>query len=294
MERDEIPEIPAAVIREVLANSFAHAIYGGRTYHEICIHPGMITIYSPGDYASKYMPEEYIKEHHESELRNDTISKMLYLCKRIEQFGSGFKRIDSLCKDAKVKYSYENTRNGFKFILYRNRIHSDTQSDILDVTLDVSLNGIKTFDELVELTDNAVKRFDELSESIKVKQKRLEEIAETKKQIVNYARTRETYEAYKRSGYSRRFFEANREQLQLHQAAKEFFNTKNITKFPKMKELSDEYDRVLTEKKREYAEYKKVKERMQDYMIARQNLETLQGGRSEGDRRTETSVRFLL
>ena len=52
------------------------------------------------------MPEEYIKEHHESELRNDTISKMLYLCKRIEQFGSGFKRIDSLCKDAKVKYKY--------------------------------------------------------------------------------------------------------------------------------------------------------------------------------------------
>ena len=85
------------------------------------------------------------------------------------------------------------------------------------------------------------------------------------------------FEAYKRSGYSRRFFEANREQLQLHQAAKEFFNTKNITKFPKMKELSDEYDRILTEKKREYAEYKKVKESMQDYMIARQNLETLQG-----------------
>jgi len=141
MERDEIPEIPAAVIREVLANSFAHAIYGGRTHHEICIHPGMITIYSPGDYASKYMPEEYIKEHHESELRNDTISKMLYLCKRIEQFGSGFKRIDSLCKDANVKYSYENTRNGFKFIIYRNKIHSDTQSDILDVTLDVTLNG---------------------------------------------------------------------------------------------------------------------------------------------------------
>ena len=46
-----------------------------------------------------------------------------------------------MCKDAKVNYSYENTRNGFKFILYRNRIHSDTQRDILDVTLDVSLNG---------------------------------------------------------------------------------------------------------------------------------------------------------
>ncbi len=47
VEREEIPEIPVAVIREVLANSFAHAIYNGRTSHEICIHPGMITVYSP-------------------------------------------------------------------------------------------------------------------------------------------------------------------------------------------------------------------------------------------------------
>ena len=34
-EREEIPEIPVAAIREVLANSFAHAIYGGRTTHEM-------------------------------------------------------------------------------------------------------------------------------------------------------------------------------------------------------------------------------------------------------------------
>ena len=136
-ERNEIPEIPTAVIREVLANSFAHAMYGSRTNHEICIHPSMITIYSPGDYASRYKPEEYIKGNVESEIRNATISKILYLSKYIEQFGSGFKRIDSLCKDSGIKYSYENKDNGFKFILYRPQV----QSDILDVTLDVTLNG---------------------------------------------------------------------------------------------------------------------------------------------------------
>ena len=108
IDREEVPEIPVAVIREVLANSFAHAIYNGRTYHEVCIHPGMI-------------------------------SKILYLNKSIEQFGSGFKRINSLCKDAGVKYSYENTANGFKFILYRPQL----KSDIPSVTLDVTLNGTK-------------------------------------------------------------------------------------------------------------------------------------------------------
>ena len=136
-EREEIPEIPVAVIREVLSNSFAHAIYNARTNHEICIYPGMITIYSPGEYASKYKPEEYIKDNIESEIRNAMIAKILYLNKSIEQFGSGFKRIDSLCNDAGIKYSYENRENGFKFIIYRPEL----QSDIPSVTLDVTLNG---------------------------------------------------------------------------------------------------------------------------------------------------------
>lgn len=136
-EREEIPEIPVAVIREVLANGFAHAIYNGRTNHEICVHPGMITVYSPGEYASIHTPEEYIRGNCESEIRNATIAKILYLSKAIEQFGSGFKRIDSLCRDAGIRYSYESGKNGFKFIIYRPQIQSDTPH----VTLDVTLNG---------------------------------------------------------------------------------------------------------------------------------------------------------
>lgn len=136
-ERVETPEIPVAVIREILANSFAHAVYNGRSNHEICIHPNMITIYSPGEYVSKYTPEEYIKRNIESEIRNPIIAKILFLNKSIEQFGSGFKRIHSLCKDAGIKYEYEKRENGFKFIIKRPNF----QSDIESVTLNVTLNG---------------------------------------------------------------------------------------------------------------------------------------------------------
>lgn len=59
---------------------------------------------------------------------------MLFLCKAIEQFGSGFKRIDSLCKDAGVEYAYENVSNGFKFILYRPQIISDISNVTSNVT----------------------------------------------------------------------------------------------------------------------------------------------------------------
>jgi cell fate (sporulation/competence/biofilm development) regulator YlbF (YheA/YmcA/DUF963 family) len=67
-------------------------------------------------------------------------------------------------------------------------------------------HGIKSINDLIRLTDDVAKRFDGLTESMKKKQKRLEEIAETKKHIANYAKTREIYEAYKRSGYSKKFF----------------------------------------------------------------------------------------
>lgn len=132
--------MPVAVVREILANSFAHAIYDGRTTHEICIHPGKITIYSPGEYASKHMPEEYIKKDLESEIRNPVISKILFLNNTIKKFGSGYKRIDSLCKDAGVKYSYENDQNGFKFIIKRNPITSDTTNVTSNVTSTEDLN----------------------------------------------------------------------------------------------------------------------------------------------------------
>ena len=144
--------------------------------------------------------------------------------------------------------------------------------------------GIKSFSELVEITDDKTKCFNALSESVQKKQKRLEEIAETKHQIVNYAKTRETYEAYKRSGYNKKFFEFNREELQLHQAAKEFFNSHNLKKLPKMKELSEEYGRILAEKRKDYAEYKEAKASMQDFLIARQNIETILGSEKRAEK----------
>ena len=62
----------------------------------------------------------------------------MFLNKSIEKFGSGFKRIDSLCKDAGIDYSYENGQNGFKFIIKRKPIISDIVNVTSDVTTDVT------------------------------------------------------------------------------------------------------------------------------------------------------------
>lgn len=136
-------------------------------------------------------------------------------------------------------------------------------------------HGIKTMAELTELCDGASRRFDELTESMKQKQAQLERISEMRTHIVSFAKTKAIYDEYRKSGYSRKFFEAHREEILLHKAAKEFFNSLQLSKLPKVKDLSEEYGQILAEKKKEYAEYKEIKSQMQDYLIAKQNIEAM-------------------
>lgn len=178
LDRVEIPEIPIAVIREVLANSFAHAQYNTNTTHEICIHPGMITIYSPGSYASSFKPEEYIKKNIQSSIRNSGIAKILYINNSIEQFGSGFKRIHSLCKDAGVTYAYEASETGFMFILYRKSINNVTVNVTQNVTVNkteqsvlalLELHPEYTREQLADATSKTVRTIQRVLNSLRDK-----------------------------------------------------------------------------------------------------------------------------
>ena len=116
---------------------------------------------------------------------------------------------------------------------------------------------------------------DELLASIKASEARLAEIATLKKHIINYSRTRSTYEAYRKAGYSKKFFEAHREEITLHKAAKQAFDELGVKTIPKVKDLNAEYAELLASKKAAYAEYRKVKEEAQELMIAEQNISTL-------------------
>ena len=140
---------------------------------------------------------------------------------------------------------------------------------------------IHTMEQLREKTEDITRHSHELLDSVKQSEKRLAEIAILRKHIVNYAKTRETYVAYRKAGYSRKFYEAHREELTLHKAAKEAFDQLEIKKIPKVKELNAEYAKVLENKKKTYAEYRKVRAEMQDYQIALKVAEACVGEEPE-------------
>ena len=136
-------------------------------------------------------------------------------------------------------------------------------------------HNIDSFSRLEEMTSGSTARRDELLSQIQASEKRLTEIAVLKKHIINYSKTRSTYEEYRKAGYSKKFFESHREEITLHKAAKQAFDELGVKRLPKVKELSEEYAKVLSEKKRDYAEYRLIKDEAQKLMIAKRNIESL-------------------
>lgn len=134
--------------------------------------------------------------------------------------------------------------------------------------------GINDYEELVQRTDDATARYDQLTTSIRHAEDRLNEIVALKRHILNYSKTKDIYAEYRRSGYSKQFYEEHQSDLALHQAAKDAFNQLD-GKVPRIKDLNAEYTAVLEQKKRDYAEYKDARAAMRQLVLARRNVELL-------------------
>ncbi len=129
-------------------------------------------------------------------------------------------------------------------------------------------NKIGSIDELSARTDAAVTKFNGLGDSIKAAEQRMQEIAALKKHIINYSKTRESYVAYRKAGYSKQFLEEHREAITLHKAAKEAFEQLGLKKLPRVKELNAEYAQLLEQKRAAYPAYRKARTEMQEYLVA--------------------------
>ena len=136
----------------------------------------------------------------------------------------------------------------------------------------LSEHGLKDFDDLSAKATEASDRFSSITSRQKEIETRMAEIKALRQHIFNYSKSQDVFAQYKASGYSKEFFEAHRDVLVLRSAAKEAFK-KVDGKLPTVKALDEEFQKLLQEKKELYAEYKPAKERMQELLMAKQNIE---------------------
>ena len=132
---------------------------------------------------------------------------------------------------------------------------------------------ISSAEELRERAAAATERYHAMGDSIKAAEARLTEIAVLKTHIINYAKTRSVYDAYRKSGYRKKFLEAHREEITLHKAAKAAFDEAELQKLPRVKELDAEFAELLTKKKASYPDYRKARDEMQELVRAQKNVE---------------------
>ena len=105
------------------------------------------------------------------------------------------------------------------------------------------------YDDVTAHIENLSDRFDALSDSMKAAEKRMVEVQALQQHIKNYRNTRQIYIEYRKSGYSKKFFEEHRQEITIHKAAKQAFDELQITKLPSTQSLYEEFHQLAVQKK---------------------------------------------
>ena len=128
------------------------------------------------------------------------------------------------------------------------------------------------YDVLAQKADEASAHCRELLDQMNAAQKRLTEIDVLRRHILNYARTRDVFQQYKASGYSKKFLKEHQQEIDRHRAAKRAFNELGLQKLPSKKSLDMEYSQLLAKKKDAYAAYRDAREQAREMLTHRENL----------------------
>ena len=133
---------------------------------------------------------------------------------------------------------------------------------------------------LEERTTAVTAQYHTLSAKMKSAEQRMAEIKVLQQHIINYAKTRNTYVAYRKAGYSKKFLSEHESEIILHKAAKLFFDEQGLKKLPTVKSLQAEYAQLLSEKKAMYAEYQQARDDMRSLQTAKANVDRILGDNS--------------
>ena len=150
-------------------------------------------------------------------------------------------------------------------------------------------SSVDDFEAFSESVADAKKRRDALSAKITSAEKRMKEISVLQTHITNYLKTKEVYAGYRKSRYSKKYYEEHEDEIKLCKASKRAFDEllpfdtpgktadSHKKKLPSLKALRAEYAELLTAKKSAYAEYYKAKDAYRELMTYQANLAGLFG-----------------
>ena len=158
---------------------------------------------------------------------------------------------------------------GYQVWAERNNIDAKAQMIIY-----LKEHHIGSLEELNEQIQKLTDQQKELKASIREKQNRMKEINRQRQAIRDYSRTKDVYTQYRESGWSVKFYQEHRQEIEDHRNAQAIYSSLD-GKIPTLKELTTEYDEMKKRKENDQAVFDELKPKLTDLKHIRYNYEIL-------------------
>ena len=159
---------------------------------------------------------------------------------------------------------------GYQVWAERNNIDAKAQMIIF-----LKEHQISSLEELNDQIQGLLDEQKELKATLRKKQNRMKEINRQRQAIRDYSRTKEVYTQYRESGWSVKFYQEHRQEIEDHKNAQAVYSSFN-GKMPTLKELTAEYNGLKEQKENEQAALDELKPKLTDLKHILYNYDVLE------------------
>ena len=134
---------------------------------------------------------------------------------------------------------------------------------------------IEQYADLVSRIEEMAAESGQAADALKNAEKRLAEMAVLIKNVSTYQKTKPVYDAYRKARNREKYRAGQEQAIILHEAAARSLKAAGIAKLPNLAALQSEYEALQAQKEALYADYGKLKKKVREYDIIKQNIDSI-------------------
>ena len=134
---------------------------------------------------------------------------------------------------------------------------------------------IEQYADLVSRIEEMAAESGQAADALKNAEKRLADMAVLIKNVSTYQKTKPVYDAYHKARNREKYRAGQEQAIILHEAAARSLKASGIAKLPNLAALQSEYEALQAQKEALYADYGKLKKKVREYDIIKQNIDSI-------------------
>lgn len=136
-------------------------------------------------------------------------------------------------------------------------------------------NKIEQYADLTAKIAEIQTESEQTADTLKSVEKRLADMAVLIKNVSTYQKTKPVYDAYRKAKNKEKYRAGQEQAVILHEAAARALKAAGVSKLPNLATLQTEYEALQAQKETLYADYGKLKKKVHEYDVIKQNIDSI-------------------